>query len=438
MNIINVLISYYNNDYINNKIIKKVLQKNYEKIKEKTLEKRNQDLKLKNKELEFNNKELYDLYIELFYLKENEKIFKKKNKYKNVENFLNENEDKKFISYEKLKENLNKINNDKNGSNNIEKERQIILFCISFLKSNNFDNKKYINLIMSKLIELKEREDEYKYEGTFFLSKKIIRVNNEIEFRNITNTKIKKNSEYIGIKNIGHYDYLNSVIQQLFMIPEFKYSILSIDDKNEPIKSDILDDDNMLHQLQKLFTYLSFTSFGEVIPRDLILSIKDYNEKTKNLNSAPLEFYINFCDKIEEYLKCTKYKYLIKNLFVGKICYINNCSSCNNNSYKYEEFKYLSLEVEDLKNIYESFDKYISTEYIEDYYCLICKKKITYKRSIFISNLPNILVIHLRINMNDEKLEKNYSRFEFPKELDLKKYCIENNVNESGNIYKKK
>ena len=66
------------------------------------------------------------------------------------------------------------------------------------------------------------------------------------------------------------------------------------------------------------------------------------------------------------------------------------------------------------------------------------QKKITYKRSIFISNLPNILVIHLRINMNDEKLEKNYSRFEFPKELDLKKYCIENNVNESGNIYKKK
>ena len=69
--------------------------------------------------------------------------------------------------------------------------------------------------------------------------------------------------------------YLNCVIQQLYMIPQFRNSILDVDDEKEPENSEFLNDDNILHQLQKLFTYLSYTSYGEVIPKDLVVSIKD-------------------------------------------------------------------------------------------------------------------------------------------------------------------
>ena len=217
---------------------------------------------------------------------------------------------------------------------------------------------------------------------------------------------------------------------------------MSVDDGKGPIKSEYLDDDNMLHQLQKLFAYLSFTFFGEVIPKDLIFSIKDYdgNPISPNNMQDSHEFYTNFCDKIEDSLNNTKYKFLIKNLFKGKICNKNTCDSCNNSSFRFEEFKDITLEVNELNNIEESLNKYISEEKIEDYFCSNCNKKVTLKKSSLIADLPNILIIHLnRIKMNNEgNFEKVYSRFEFLQTLDLKNYCIENHTDNSKIIYKKK
>ena len=245
------------------------------------------------------------------------------------------------------------------------------------------------------------------------------------------------------MRNLGNLCYLNSVIQQLFYIPLFKYSIMNADDKKSPIKSDFLDDDNILHQMQKIFTQLSFTAFGEIIPKDLIFSIKDFDGNPINPNNMQdsHEFYTNFCDKIEESLNNTKYKYLIKNLFIGKICNVNTCSSCKHIRYRYEDFKDLTLEVNDVNDIYESLDKYISNEKIEDYFCSNCNQKVDLNKATLIANLPNILIIHLnriKMNMADGNFEKINSKFTFPTELNLKKYCIEEKIEKSKNIYKKK
>ena len=193
--------------------------------------------------------------------------------------------------------------------------------------------------------------------------------------------------------------------------------------------------------MQKLFVYLSFTSYDEVIPDDFIKSVKDFGGKPIGPNVDSLEFYSNLCDKIEESLKGTKNEYLIKNLFIGKICHINTCSSCKLNSLSYEDFKNISLEVKGIEGIYKSLDQYLSSEDIEYYNCSYCHKKVTMKRKTLLSSLPNILIFHLnRIILNFETGEqiKINSKFEFPIELDLKKYCLENNVKERKTIYKKK
>ena len=150
------------------------------------------------------------------------------------------------------------------------------------------------------------------------------------------------------------------------------------------------------------FIFLEFTSFGEVIPRDFVFSVKDFNGQhiSPNMMQDSNEFFIKFCDKIEECLKNTKYKYLIEDLFIGKICNKNTCNSCKNTTYKYEDFKDITLEVNGLNNIYESLDKYISDENIEDYTCSNCNKKVTLIKNSFISNLPNILIIHLNRLLN--------------------------------------
>ena len=53
------------------------------------------------------------------------------------------------------------------------------------------------------------------------------------------------------------------------------------------------------------------------------------------------------------------------------------------------------------------------------------------KKSNIILDLPNILVIHLNrmiYNNNTGEFEKMNSKLDFPLELDMKKYCIQNNL----------
>jgi ubiquitin C-terminal hydrolase len=66
--------------------------------------------------------------------------------------------------------------------------------------------------------------------------------------------------KYCGINNLGAICYMNSMMQQFFMIPALRYNLMCVDDLKEPNwakttvggwnNKDIVDvDDNVLHQL---------------------------------------------------------------------------------------------------------------------------------------------------------------------------------------------
>ena len=378
-----------------------------------------------------NEMTLYDLFINKLILKEEKKIQNKKDENKEIEDLLSMKNNNKFVSYEEIMKLKNK-NEDKinvkeiNGKENLKKE--MISFCSWFITLDN--NQDILLKIILKLNEMKKIDEE----------------NGDI--LNIVNKrKMTKRNEYVGIKNPNNVCYFITVIQQLFMIPQFRYLLMSIDDQKPKNKTNDLDDDNMLHQLQRMFTFLLFSSYGDFIPKDFILSLKgdDNNPLISNVQQDNQEFYSNLCDRVKKSVKNTKQKYLINNFFTGKTCYLYECSNCQNQYYKYDKFKSLSLEIENCNSIYESIDNFISEETIDDYKCQKCGQQVTLTKKTLISNLPNILVIHLkRIKMNydEEKVEKINSRFEFPKILNLKDYCVENDLkyiaNSARNIYLKK
>lgn len=53
----------------------------------------------------------------------------------------------------------------------------------------------------------------------------------------------KSSTGFVGLKNIGCICYMNSIMQQLFMIPSFRKAILEVQDKNvsnEPSSENVL------------------------------------------------------------------------------------------------------------------------------------------------------------------------------------------------------
>ena len=229
---------------------------------------------------------------------------------------------------------------------------------------------------------------------------------------------------------------MNSMLQQFYMIPQFRYSILSADD-NKPAtyadlnpKPEILIDDNILHQLQYLFGYLEITDRHAYNPSSFCFAFKDSagNPTNVSIQQDSQEFLNMILDKLERGLANTPYNYLIQGTFGGKISSQIICKECNNINERIEDFYNLSVDVKNSKSLHESFQKLIAGDTISDYQCEKCVKKVDITRRTVLSDLPNILIIHLQriiFNFDTYANEKINSRLEFPLELNIFPYTKE-------------
>ena len=87
----------------------------------------------------------------------------------------------------------------------------------------------------------------------------------------------KSNFNYVGIKNLGSICYMNSMLQQFFNIPSFRYCLLQINDNEEYKITDETRnfDDNVLHQLQNMFTFLELSDRKYYTPKGFCYAFKD-------------------------------------------------------------------------------------------------------------------------------------------------------------------
>ena len=239
--------------------------------------------------------------------------------------------------------------------------------------------------------------------------------------------------KYIGLKNMTFTCYMNSILQQLFMIPMLRETILSISNPNN---------DNVLFQLQLLFSALKTYEYRFYNPKSFVIKsgLSFYEQMDAD------EYYGQLIDKLENDIKSiykdkeSPYKDLFKFFFGIKV--LDELSFVDCGHKRYNEFYYNSIQIEikGFNNIEKSLKNYCKTEIMDGDNKINCEKcntkRTCHKRQIF-KSLPNILVIALKRFEFDYdmmvKIKLN-SYFEFPFELDMKEYLIEEN-NESNTIY---
>nr|XP_009857673.1 ubiquitin carboxyl-terminal hydrolase 40 [Ciona intestinalis] len=245
----------------------------------------------------------------------------------------------------------------------------------------------------------------------------------------------------IGIQNQGATCYLNSLIQTLFLTPEFREQLFDIGceelGKSGPNKKDGKVRKIPL-QLQLLFARLLLINQSSCKTEDLTDSFGWRNSEEMQQHDVQELSRILF-DAIENSLVGTSGDKLIHNLYKGVIVNQIQCCICQRVSERDEEFLDLTVSVSGGKNLQSSLSSVFQAEEMmsgkNQYFCEKCKKLVNAKKGAKLKTLPPILTLSLlRFNYDLRTFNryKETGHFPFPIKLNVEKYCKQHNVNGDG------
>lgn len=258
-------------------------------------------------------------------------------------------------------------------------------------------------------------------------------------YTNLTRTRefenIKKSSTgFVGLRNFGCTCYMNSLMQQLFMIKPFSNGLLTIEHSSANFIQE-----NLLYQMQILMANLKYSEKQCFEPKGICNTFKiDGQIVNVRIQQDADEFLNLLFDKLEELLKETQYPGLIRSIIGGSI--VHEIKSIEE-SFPYEgereeHFFRLSLEVKNNKSLADALDLYIKEDILEGdnkYLCEEYNAKITATKRCVIFGLSNTIFIHLKrfeFNFADMRRIKINDRFEFPMEISFKKWCKDQDKDE--------
>jgi ubiquitin C-terminal hydrolase len=244
--------------------------------------------------------------------------------------------------------------------------------------------------------------------------------------------KRKSATGHVGMKNQGATCYLNSLLQQFFHAPSLRLGLLSCQLDSCP-SDESSEGHRLLFELQRLFGNLSMSEKRDFDTADLVKSIRGYDGKPIRPGEQQDvdEFFNLFCDRLETALKKLPQNRLLHDVFGGQLSHLITCQKCHKSSERIEDFLSISLDVKGKYDIFESLQSYIHGEVLDGankYFCSKCEAKRDSIKRCCIKTLPNVLICHLkRFDFDLEMLRKVKvnDRFEFPTELNMKKYTKE-------------
>ncbi|XP_017955960.1 ubiquitin carboxyl-terminal hydrolase 47 isoform X2 [Drosophila navojoa] len=240
---------------------------------------------------------------------------------------------------------------------------------------------------------------------------------------------------YVGLVNQAMTCYLNSLLQALYMTPEFRNALYrwEFDNDNEA--------KNIPYQLQKLFLNLQTSSKSSVETTDLTRSFGWDSTEAWQQHDIQELCRVMF-DALEHKFKNTKQANLISNLYEGKMNDYVKCLECNTEKTREDTFLDIPLPVRPFGSssaygsIEEALRAFVQPETLDgnnQYLCEKCKKKCDAHKGLHFKSFPYILTLHLkrfdfdyqtmhRIKLND--------RVTFPQKLNLNSFVNRNGQGE--------
>ena len=266
----------------------------------------------------------------------------------------------------------------------------------------------------------------------------------------------RPNNGFVGLKNAGATCYMNSVLQQLFMIKNIRNSILNVDltsclnesqfDDLDEIDADVsgreinkTDDEqrrqynlSIFKNLQMIFGHLAESKMQFYVPKGFWRQFRFGLGERVNLREQhdAVEFFNSVVDCIDEAMKILGRQQICSKILGGVFADQKICKGCPHRYSREESFTLLSVDVKHSQKLTESLEQYVKGDLLEGpnaYHCEKCNKKIDAVKRTCIKKLPLVLAIQLKRFDYDWERDiavKSNEYFEFPRELEMEPYTV--------------
>ncbi|KAG7177623.1 ubiquitin carboxyl-terminal hydrolase FAF-X-like [Homarus americanus] len=266
---------------------------------------------------------------------------------------------------------------------------------------------------------------------------------------------------FVGLKNAGATCYMNSVLQQLYMIRQIRHGVLAVEGAATDPEEDFSGEERMeqetnldgneedamnsssneesrkeyhigiLKQVQAIFAHLACSKLQYYVPRGLWKHFKLQGEPV-NLREQhdACEFYNILVESLNEALKALGHEQIMNKILGGSYSDQKICKTCPHRYSREETFTVISIDIRNYSNLYDSLEQYVKGDLLEGdnaYLCEKCDKKVDTVKRICLKKLPPIMAIQLKRFDYDWEREcsiKFNDYFEFPRELDMDPYTV--------------
>ncbi len=241
----------------------------------------------------------------------------------------------------------------------------------------------------------------------------------------------KAPGNYVGLKNFGCTCYINSLLQQLFMMPDLRYKLLQMDTKQlEKTRCD-----NVTANLQKIFAALLLSKHRYYPPTDFCHDFHEIDGKAINVlvQQDVDEFFNRLTEKLDVELRALGQETVLKDTM--EIVLLQEISSlepdCVYASQKEDPCLTLPLDIKGRKSIEEALDFFVKEEILEGdnkYHCERDDRLIRASKKCVLKKLPQTLILNLKrfeFNYATMQKQKLNDYCEFPCELNLYKWTYD-------------